>query len=161
MPLWTNALITVLLFSSLALLVWVSGQISLCHAPFVALGATNMSHMQDKGVPWALAVLFAGLLTVPVGVLIALPAIRLSGLYLALATLGFGIVNLMEVIGAVFAVRRFGSRRFRDLRGGLRFLGAAIIAPTLGGASLAAGVMSACRSSLESGGAALAELVGG
>lgn len=91
LPLWTNALITVLLFASLALLVWVSGQISLCHAPFIALGATNMSHMQDHGVPWALAVLFAGLLTVPVGILIALPAIRLSGLYLALATLGFGV----------------------------------------------------------------------
>jgi len=91
LPLWTNALISVLLFASLALLVWVSGQISLCHAPFIALGATNMSHMQDHGVPWALAVLFAGLLTIPVGVLIALPAIRLSGLYLALATLGFGV----------------------------------------------------------------------
>jgi branched-subunit amino acid ABC-type transport system permease component len=91
LPLWTNALITVLLFASLALLVWVSGQISLCHAPFIALGATNMSHMQSHGVPWGLAVLFAGLLTVPVGILIALPAIRLSGLYLALATLGFGV----------------------------------------------------------------------
>jgi ABC-type branched-subunit amino acid transport system permease subunit len=91
LPLWTNALITVLLFASLGLLVWVSGQISLCHAPFVALGATNMSHMQDKGAPWLLAVLLAGLLTVPVGILVALPAIRLSGLYLALATLGFGV----------------------------------------------------------------------
>jgi branched-subunit amino acid ABC-type transport system permease component len=91
LPLWTNALISVLLFVSLALLVWVSGQISLCHAPFIALGATNMSHLQDHGVPWGVAVLLAGLLTVPVGVLIALPAIRLSGLYLALATLGFGV----------------------------------------------------------------------
>jgi ABC-type branched-subunit amino acid transport system permease subunit len=47
--------------------------------------------MQDHGVPWAFAVLLAGLLTVPVGVIVALPAIRLSGLYLALATLGFGV----------------------------------------------------------------------
>jgi len=58
-----------------------------------------------------------------------------------LATLGFGVVNLMEVIGAMFAVRRFGSRRFRDLQGGLRFLGAAIIGPALAGAAMAAGVM--------------------
>jgi ABC-type branched-subunit amino acid transport system permease subunit len=39
----------------------------------------------------------AGLITVPVGALVAIPAIRLSGLYLALATLGFGIL-MQDVI---------------------------------------------------------------
>jgi signal transduction histidine kinase len=59
----------------------------------------------------------------------------------ALATLGFGVVSLVEVIGAVFAVRRFGFVHFGDLRSGLRFLAAAIVAPALVGAILAAGVM--------------------
>jgi ABC-type branched-subunit amino acid transport system permease subunit len=48
--------------------------------------------MLGSGVPWALAVLIGGLVAVPVGAVIAIPAIRLSGLYLALATLGFGIL---------------------------------------------------------------------
>jgi ABC-type branched-subunit amino acid transport system permease subunit len=43
-------------------------------------------------VPWPAAVLIGGLLAVPIGAVIAIPAIRLSGLYLALATLGFGIL---------------------------------------------------------------------
>ena len=38
------------------------------------------------------ALLLAGLVAVPVGALVAIPAIRLSGLFLALATLGFGIL---------------------------------------------------------------------
>lgn len=54
-------------------------------------------------------------------------------------TAGFSIVGLAEVTGAVWAVRRFG--RFRDVSGGLRFLTAAIVAPALLGASLAAGMM--------------------
>jgi len=48
-------------------------------------------------VPWPLAVLGAGLAAVPVGAMVAIPAIRLSGLYLALATFGFGI--LVERLG--------------------------------------------------------------
>ncbi len=58
-----------------------------------------------------------------------------------MVTLGFGIVSLLEVTGAVVAVRRFGAARFRDLKGGLRFLAAAILAPALIGAVLVAGVM--------------------
>jgi branched-subunit amino acid ABC-type transport system permease component len=103
---WTAAGTLVLLFSSLALLVWVSGQISLCHAALVALGATNMAHLLDGGVPWVPALLLAGLLTVPAGLVVALPAIRLSGLYLALATLGFGIF-LQQVVYPSFLM--FGS----------------------------------------------------
>ena len=54
-------------------------------------------------------------------------------------TAGFSIVGMAEVAGAIWAVRRFG--RFRNVPGGLRFLAAAIIAPALIGACLAAGVM--------------------
>ena len=88
---WTSGVIYVIIFGSLGLLVWTSGQISLCHAAFVALGATTMSHLAGH-LPWAVALLLAGLLTVPVGALVAIPAIRLSGIYLALGTLGFGVL---------------------------------------------------------------------
>lgn len=89
---YNAAVSSVVLFLSLSLLVRTSGQISLCHVGFAAVGAVGMAHMLDRGVPWGLAMIIGGLLAVPIGAVIAIPAIRLSGLYLALATLGFGIL---------------------------------------------------------------------
>ncbi|MCU1595455.1 MAG: putative Sulfate-transporting ATPase [Frankiales bacterium] len=92
LPTMTNAVIFVLVFASLALLVQTSGQVSLCHITFAAVGATTYSHLSDSGAPWIVSLLGAGLVAVPVGAIVAIPAIRLSRLYLALATLGFGIL---------------------------------------------------------------------
>ncbi|MGH9138186.1 MAG: ABC transporter permease subunit [Acidimicrobiales bacterium] len=92
-PVFTSGLAHVVLFLSLALLVRTSGQVSLAHAGFFAVGAATFSHLVvDAGMPWPLAVAGAGLATVPIGLAVAVPAIRLSGLYLALATFGFGIL---------------------------------------------------------------------
>lgn len=55
-----------------------------------------MAHMTTDHVPWLIALLLAGLVSIPVGAIVAIPAIRLPGLYLALATLGFNI--LMEYV---------------------------------------------------------------
>lgn len=92
LPIWTSALSQVVLFASLGLLVHSSGQISLSQWGFAAVGGVSFAHMLAQGLPWGLAVLVAALITVPVGALISLPAIRLSGLYLGLATLGFGVL---------------------------------------------------------------------
>lgn len=92
LPTWTVAAAMLPLFLSLGLLVRTSGQISLCQIGFAAIGATTFGHMLGNGVPYGFAVLIAGLVAVPVGAIVAIPAIRLSGLYLALATLGFGIL---------------------------------------------------------------------
>ena len=90
---WTVGLLTMILFLSLGLLTRESGQVSLCQYAFAAVGAAAFCHLvSDHGVPWLLALLIAGLVAVPVGLIIAVPAIRLSGLFLALATLGFGIL---------------------------------------------------------------------
>jgi ABC-type branched-subunit amino acid transport system ATPase component/ABC-type branched-subunit amino acid transport system permease subunit len=57
------------------------------------VGAVAFSKLATSaGVPWVLALLLAGLVVVPIGALVAIPAIRLSGLYLAIATFGFGIL---------------------------------------------------------------------
>lgn len=48
--------------------------------------------MTDFGLPWLVAVVLSGIIVMPVGALIALPAIRLSTLFLALATFGFGLL---------------------------------------------------------------------
>lgn len=90
---WTAALGGIVLFLSLALLVRTSGQVSLCHIAFMAIGASAFSHLAvDHGFPWFAALLTAGAIAIPVGALLAIPAIRLSGLHLALATFGFGVL---------------------------------------------------------------------
>jgi branched-subunit amino acid ABC-type transport system permease component len=89
---YTLAATQVLLFLSLGLLVRTSGQISLCQIGFAAIGGAAVGHLLHSGLPWGLAVTGAMLVAVPVGAVIAVPAIRLSGLYLGLATLGFGIL---------------------------------------------------------------------
>lgn len=92
LPLWNTALALVCLFLSLSLLIRLSGQISLCQFGFAAIGAASFGRMLERDLPWGMALVVAALITAAVGALIAIPAIRLSGLYLGLATLGFGIM---------------------------------------------------------------------
>jgi ABC-type branched-subunit amino acid transport system permease subunit len=82
----------VALFASLSLLVGLSKQVSLCHAVFAVFGATTLSHLLTAGVPYPFALLLSAAVLVPLGAIVAIPAIRLSGLFLALATFGFGIL---------------------------------------------------------------------
>jgi ABC-type branched-subunit amino acid transport system ATPase component/branched-subunit amino acid ABC-type transport system permease component len=89
---WMGVITDVMLFLSLGLLVRASRQISLCQLTFAAIGAVAFSKLAAAGVPWLPALLLAGLVVVPVGALLAIPAVRLSGLYLALATFGFGLL---------------------------------------------------------------------
>jgi ABC-type branched-subunit amino acid transport system ATPase component/branched-subunit amino acid ABC-type transport system permease component len=98
LPYWSDGLTQVILFLSLGLLVRTSGQVSLCQAAFAAIGATTMGHLTAGfGLPWGVALLLAGLTAVPVGAFIAIPASRLPGVFLALATFGFGVT--MEQMG--------------------------------------------------------------
>jgi ABC-type branched-subunit amino acid transport system ATPase component/branched-subunit amino acid ABC-type transport system permease component len=99
---WSAALIDMILFFSLGILVRRSGQISLCQLAFAAVGAGTFGHFTAAHVPWLLALVLATLVAVPVGMLIAVPAIRVSGVFLALATLGFGIL-----VQYVFYTREF------------------------------------------------------
>jgi branched-subunit amino acid ABC-type transport system permease component len=97
LPVYSTALIFVIIFLSLSLLTRISGQISLAHAAFAGVGAATFSHFTvDSGYPWLVGLVATGVVTGLVGVILALPAIRLSGLYLALATYGFGL--LMETV---------------------------------------------------------------
>ncbi len=89
---WTTAVGATIIFLSLGLLVRLSGQVSLCHVGFAAIGACALAHFSvDQHLPWGLALALSGLVAVPIGALLAIPAMRLTGLYLALATFGFGV----------------------------------------------------------------------
>jgi ABC-type branched-subunit amino acid transport system ATPase component/branched-subunit amino acid ABC-type transport system permease component len=90
---WTSFLTYIILFLSLGLLVRMSGQVSLAHVSFMAIGAVTVAHLAaSQHWPWPLAVLGSAVIAAPIGALLAIPAIRFPGLYLALATLGFGIL---------------------------------------------------------------------
>lgn len=81
-----------MVFMSLAMLVRMSGQISLAQLTFAAVGATTSARLSAGGSPWLAAVLIGGLVAAPVGATLAVPAIRRAGLYLALATFGFAVM---------------------------------------------------------------------
>jgi ABC-type branched-subunit amino acid transport system permease subunit len=90
---YTSALGYVVVLLSLALLIRTSGQVSLAQLSFAAVGAVTAAKLAGHShVPWLLATLLGGLVAVPVGAVLAIPAIRRSGLYLALATFGFAVL---------------------------------------------------------------------
>ena len=92
----TRALIFGVLLLSLVLLTGFSGQVSLTQYVFVALGAWAMG--STLGGDSIFGILAAGLIAVPIGAIVALPALRLQGLYLALVTFGFASVSQFLVI---------------------------------------------------------------
>jgi ABC-type branched-subunit amino acid transport system ATPase component/branched-subunit amino acid ABC-type transport system permease component len=90
---YSTGLAQAILVLSLGLLVRLSGQVSLGHSAFAAIGAAAFSQLTIQAeLPWLLALLAAAAITIPVGLLVALPAMRLNGVYLALSTFGFGIL---------------------------------------------------------------------
>jgi branched-chain amino acid transport system permease protein len=92
----------VILAVSLNLLIGYAGQISLGHAAFFGLGAYSSAILTTRyGVdPWLS--MLAGLAVVfLVASLISRPILRLKGHYLAMATLGFGIIVHIVMVQAV------------------------------------------------------------
>ncbi len=75
---------------SLVLLAGFAGQVSLCQLTFMGIGAFTMGKAFGGDSWWGL--LLAVVVSGAVGALVALPALRLRGLYLALATFAFGEV---------------------------------------------------------------------
>ncbi|MEI7592347.1 MAG: ABC transporter permease [Actinomycetes bacterium] len=75
---------------SLVPLVGFAGQISLCQLSFAGIGAIVMAHLGAGGNP--IGLVLAVVICAVVGALVALPALRLSGIYLALATAAFAVV---------------------------------------------------------------------
>ncbi|MCB2228122.1 MAG: branched-chain amino acid ABC transporter permease [Desulfarculaceae bacterium] len=91
--------INVIVALGLNLLVGYTGQISLGHAGFFAIGAySTLALMQHLGLPFVIALPVAGLISAGFGFLLGLPALRLEGPYLAIATLGFGL-TITQILG--------------------------------------------------------------
>jgi branched-chain amino acid transport system permease protein len=76
---------------SLVLLTGLSGQVSLMQLSFVGIGAVTLAKL-PHGMPYLLALGISAAVAGAVGLVVALPAIRLRGIYLALSTLAFAIL---------------------------------------------------------------------
>ncbi|MET0390697.1 MAG: branched-chain amino acid ABC transporter permease [Polyangiales bacterium] len=84
--------ITTMALLGLNLLTGFNGQISLGHGAFYAMGAYTTAIMIDRfDCPYPLAIVSSGVVCMGLGVLFGLPALRLEGLYLALATFALGV----------------------------------------------------------------------
>lgn len=90
-----------IIFLSLVLLTGMSGQISLCQMSFAGVGAFTAGQLASHNVSVLVGILVGGLAAAAVGAVVALPALRLGGLALALATLAFGL--LADNIGFQFS----------------------------------------------------------
>ena len=86
-----TALVYAAIMLSLVLVAGMAGMVSLAQLTFVGIGGVAISHLAT-GWPYWLALLVATLAAAAVGALVALPALRLRGLYLALSTLAFALL---------------------------------------------------------------------
>jgi branched-chain amino acid transport system permease protein len=117
--------VTIIGSIGLNLLIGYAGQISLGHGAFLGIGAYSYVIFASKvGLPFWLSIFMAGSVTGLLGVLIGLPALRIKGLYLAMATLAFAaiveqaIMNWEDLTGGYqglsVPVASLGTFRFRS-----------------------------------------------
>jgi ABC-type branched-subunit amino acid transport system permease subunit len=89
----TQGIVMSVIFLSFTVIVGMAGQISLCQATFAGVGAFTTAQLAtNHGVPVLLGMVAGAAVAAVVGAIVALPALRLGGLYLALATFAFGLM---------------------------------------------------------------------
>jgi branched-chain amino acid transport system ATP-binding protein/branched-chain amino acid transport system permease protein len=106
----------------LNILLGLGGQISLGHVGFYAIGAYAVAILTLKGVSFWIALPLAGLLAGVIGGLLALPALRVKGPYLAMITIAFAFIVQHTII------------EWKDLTGGQNGL-MGIMPPSIGAGS--------------------------
>jgi branched-chain amino acid transport system permease protein len=88
----TSAVIFALAVFSGGIVIGLAGMMTLCQLSFAAIGAWTFADLNTHGtLPFILQVLVSGLVAVPFGLVIGLPALRLRGINLAVVTLAFAI----------------------------------------------------------------------
>ncbi|NRF71345.1 branched-chain amino acid ABC transporter permease [Aquincola sp. S2] len=93
---WLAQLTFVLIYSivglGMMLLAGFTGLFSIGHAAFLGVGAYTQAVFVNMGVPFPIALALAGAVSAAVGVVVGLPALRVKGIYLGIATLAFGFI---------------------------------------------------------------------
>jgi branched-chain amino acid transport system permease protein len=119
-------LVNIIIATGLNLLTGNAGQVSLCNSTFMAVGAYTCMILTLKfGVAYWIALPIGALFSAFLGFLLGFPALRLSGYYLALATLAF--LEIMQIViqelsgltngvkGLLAPRPTFGAYKFTDL----------------------------------------------
>ncbi|HEX6705698.1 MAG TPA: branched-chain amino acid ABC transporter permease [Albitalea sp.] len=93
---WLAQLTFILIYGivglGLMLLAGFTGLFSIGHAAFLGVGAYTEAVLTNAGVPFPIAMAAATALSAAVGVVVGLPALRVKGIYLGIATLSFGFI---------------------------------------------------------------------
>jgi branched-chain amino acid transport system permease protein len=101
---YSNLVLTIGINALLALSIWLTlscGLLAMANAAFMGLGAYTASLLtMNAGAPFPFAVLAGVALPTVVALIVGLPTLRLSGVYLAMATLGFGEVVRIALLNA-------------------------------------------------------------
>lgn len=120
---WSFVIINILLAQGINLLTGINGQISLGHAGFFAIGAyVSAIALKSWGVPFPVALAMATIVASGVGFLLAGPAGRVREFYLAMMSLGFGLIvyelarELRDVTGGVMGMRGIPSSQIGTLQ---------------------------------------------
>jgi ABC-type branched-subunit amino acid transport system permease subunit len=89
----TQGIVYATIFLSITALTGMSGQLSLCQASFAGLGAFTAGQLATHfNIPFLFGLAIGAVVAAAAGALVAIPVLRLRGLYLALATLAFGLM---------------------------------------------------------------------
>jgi len=93
---YTGELSFVMIFAiagiGLMLLTGFTGLVSLGHAAYLGIGAYAHAWFLQHGVPFVLSIPMAGVVASIVGIAFAVPALRMTGIYLAIASLVFAVI---------------------------------------------------------------------
>jgi ABC-type branched-subunit amino acid transport system permease subunit/ABC-type branched-subunit amino acid transport system ATPase component len=116
--------LTAIVGVGLNVLLGLTGQVSLGHVGFYAIGAYTASILTVKGASFWLAFPAAGATAGIVGALLALPALRVTGPYLAMVTIAFAFIV------------HHGTVEWKDLTGGQNGL-MGLVPPAIGGHTFA------------------------
>jgi branched-chain amino acid transport system permease protein len=134
LPLWidtfwlgevSNVFILAIVGVGLTILLGYAGQVSIGHAAFLGIGAYAHAVFLSVGVPFLASIGGAIALTTLIGAGVGFPALRVAGIYLAMATFAFNFL-----VEYVFT-------RWENVTGG--FSGFAVASPEFMGVSLASG----------------------
>lgn len=120
---WSFVIINILLAQGINLLTGINGQISLGHAGFFAIGAyASAIALKSFGILFPIALILATFAAAAVGFLLAGPAGRVREFYLAMMSLGFGLIvyelarELRGVTGGVMGMRGIPSAQIGTLQ---------------------------------------------
>lgn len=137
---FTFCALAVVVGVGLNILIGMSGQISFGHIAFYAIGAYISALLLMAGLPLGLALIIAGLGSGLVGAVLALPALRVTGPYLAMVTIAFafmvhhGLIEWQSLTGGANGLIGIPMPEFAGLDGSI---GLALLATALMVAALA------------------------